>query len=107
MTALNRKIHFITNGVFSTSIAGGDIHFFKLAEGAEAAGCQINYFGGHALAEVVRNLHAPGEVTLTDPRPMPKISSSSLRGQLTLFGDCLKRCRRPLEQLDRIRPDAI
>src|SRR5947207_11346321 len=105
MTAVNRKIHFITNGVFSTTIAGGDIHFFKLAEGAAAAGWQINYFGGHALAEVVRNLHAPGEVTLTDPRPMPKINSASLRGQLTLFADFFKRYRRTLAQLDLIRPD--
>ena len=24
-------IHFITNGVFKTSIAGGDIHFLKMA----------------------------------------------------------------------------
>jgi len=31
------KIHFITNGVFTTSIAGGDIHFLKLAEGAAKA----------------------------------------------------------------------
>ena len=47
------RIHFITNGVFTTGIAGGDIHFFKMAEGATAAGYEVNYFGGHALAEVV------------------------------------------------------
>jgi glycosyltransferase involved in cell wall biosynthesis len=105
MTVLTRKIHFITNGVFSTSIAGGDIHFFKMAEGAAAAGWRINYFGGHALAEVVRNLHAPGEVMLTDTHPMPKMNSASLRGQLTLFGDFFKRYRRTLAQLDSIGPD--
>ena len=43
------RLHLITNGVFSTGIAGGDIHFLKLAEGAAHAGYQLNFFGGHAL----------------------------------------------------------
>src|SRR5256885_14618792 len=105
MTALNRKIHFITNGVFSTSIAGGDIHFFKMAEGAAAAGCEINYFGGHALAEVVRNLKVPGSVTLTDAEKMPKVNQSSLGGQWTMFRDFFKRYRRTISQLAQIKPE--
>jgi hypothetical protein len=40
------RLHFIANGVFTTSIAGGDIHFLKLAEGAAAAGYELNFFGG-------------------------------------------------------------
>jgi len=99
------KIHFITNGVFSTSIAGGDIHFFKMAEAAAAAGYEINYFGGQALAEVVRQLNAPGSVTLTDAQKMPKVNQSSLGGQWTMFRDFFKRYRRTLAQLDRIQPD--
>ena len=60
------QLHFITNGVFSTSIAGGDIHFLKLAEGAAKYGYELNFFGGHALQEVIRKHHLPGTVTVTD-----------------------------------------
>src|SRR5580765_7887589 len=99
------KIHFITNGVFSTTIAGGDIHFFKMAEGAAAAGYDVNYFGGHALAEVVRNLKVPGSVTLTDDGRMPKVNQSSLCGQWTMFRDFFNRYRRTMAQLGQIKPD--
>ena len=99
------RIHFITNGVFSTSIAGGDIHFLKMAEGAAAAGYEINYFGGHALAEVVRKLKVPGSVTLTDAQQMPGVDQSSLAGQWTMFRDFFKRYRRTMARLDLIKPD--
>lgn len=105
---LNRvrpKIHFITNGVFSTSIAGGDIHFFKMAEGAAAAGYEINFFGGHALAEVVYNLKVPGSVTLTDTEKMPKVNQSGLGGQWTMFRDFFKRYRQTVSQLRQIKPE--
>ena len=97
-------IHFITNGVFSTGIAGGDIHFFKMAEGAATAGYPINYFGGQALAQVVANLKAPGSVTLTDSGIMPKVNQSSLGGQWTMFRDFFKRYQRTIGQLERIAP---
>ena len=101
------KIHFVTNGVFSTTIAGGDIHFFKMAEGAAAAGYEINYFGGHALAEVVRNLNAPGQVTLTDQGKMPKVNQSSLPGQWTMFRDFYRRYRSTLKLLPTIGPNDL
>ena len=101
------RLHFITNGVFSTSIAGGDIHFLKMAEGTAAAGFEINYFGGHALAEVVRNLKAPGSVTLTDAGKMAKVNQSSLDGQWTMFGDFYKRYRQTMAQLDVIKPEDL
>ena len=53
------RIHFVSNGVFTTSIAGGDIHFMKLAAAAASAGYEVNYFGGHALREVMRNIGSP------------------------------------------------
>ena len=37
------KIHFISNGIFNTRIAGGDIHFLKLAEAAGRAGYELNF----------------------------------------------------------------
>ena len=99
------KIHFITNGIFTTSIAGGDIHFFKMAEAAAAAGYEVNYFGGHALEEVVRKLGAPGSVTLTDSGKMPKVNQSNLRGQWTMFRDFFKRYLRTMALLNRIGPE--
>jgi glycosyltransferase involved in cell wall biosynthesis len=101
----SRTIHFITNGVFMTSIAGGDIHFLKLAEGAAAAGYALNFFGGHALQEVVRQHGVPGTVTLTDDVALPKVNTAAVRGQLALFRDFVGRYRRTLQLLPRIAPD--
>lgn len=67
-----KTIHFFANGVFMKHIAGGDMHFLQLANGAASAGYAVNYFGGHALAEVIREHNAPGAVTLTDDAVMPK-----------------------------------
>jgi len=99
------KIHFITNGVFSTSIAGGDIHFLKLAEGAAKAGYELNFFGGHALKEVIAQHKLPGTVTLTDDARMPKVNQGALGGQFAMFRDMYGRYRRTLRLLDRIAPD--
>lgn len=99
------KLHLITNGVFTTSIAGGDIHFLKLAEGAARAGYELNYFGGHALREVIAQHKLPGTVTLTDDAKMPKVNQGALGGQVAMFRDMYGRYRRTLSQLNRIQPD--
>ena len=99
------RLHFITNGVFTTSIAGGDIHFMKLAEGAASAGYDVNYFGGHALREVIEKHRLPGTVTLTDDAKMPKADTGALRGQVALFRDMFARYRRTLALRERIRPE--
>ena len=98
------KIHFITNGVFSTSIAGGDIHFLKLAEGAAKAGYELNFFGGHALKEVIAQHKLPGTVTLTDDARMPKVNQGALGGQFAMFRDMYGRYRRTLKLLGHIAP---
>jgi glycosyltransferase involved in cell wall biosynthesis len=98
-------LHFITNGVFSTSIAGGDIHFLKLAEGAAKAGYALNFFGGHALREVVQKWKLPGTVTLTDSAAMPKTNTGALGGQLKLFRDFRGRYQRTMSALDTIAAD--
>ena len=85
------RLHFFTNGIFSTSIAGGDIHFLKLAEGAARAGYELNFFGGHALQEVIRKHNIPGTVTLTDDAMMPKTNTGALGGQVKLFRDMYTR----------------
>src|SRR5262245_62296940 len=96
-----RRLHLITNGVFTTSIAGGDIHFLKLAEGAAQAGYGLNFFGGHALREVVSKHGVPGTITLTDIAAMPKVNQGALRGQLAMFRDMYQRYRRTLADLSR------
>jgi len=99
------KIHFISNGIFSTRIAGGDVHFLKLAEAAGRAGYDLNFLGGHALAEVVTQHRLPGSVTLTDDAKMGKVNPSALGGQFALFRDFYRRYRRILRLGDRIAAD--
>ena len=99
------RLHFITNGVFSTSIAGGDIHFLKLADGAARAGYDLNFFGGHALQEVLEKHHIPGTVALTDRAKMPKVNQGSLKGQLAMFRDMYKRYRQTLRLMTAIGPE--
>ena len=105
--AHSRKIHFITNGVFMTSIAGGDIHFLKLAEGAAQAGYAFNFFGGHALQQVIRQYGVPGTITLTDEAALPKVNTGAMAGQLALFRDFFRRYRRTLKLLSHIAPDDL
>jgi hypothetical protein len=101
------RLHLITNGVFTTSIAGGDIHFLKLAEGAARSGYELNFFGGHALGEVIEKHNLPGTVTLTDESKMPKVNQSALGGQMAMFRDMYGRYRRTLRLLDRIAPEDL
>src|ERR1051325_6677716 len=96
------QFHFITNGIFTTSIAGGDIHFLKLAEGAAKYGYDLNFFGGHALQQVIRKQNLPGTVTLTDSAMMPKTDTGALGGQLKLLRDFHGRYRRTIAALDTI-----
>jgi glycosyltransferase involved in cell wall biosynthesis len=100
-------LHFICNGVFSTSIAGGDIHFLKLAEGAAQAGYSLNFFGGHALQEVIQRHKVPGTITLTDSAKLPKVNQSALGGQFAMFRDMYGRYRRTIAQLSQIAPGDI
>ena len=101
------RLHLLTNGIFSTSIAGGDIHFLKLAEAAAQQGYELNFFGGHALQEVLRQHQVPGTVTLTDSVAMPKTNTGVLGGQVKLFRDFYGRYRRTLAALDTIRADDL
>lgn len=100
-----KRLHLITNGVFTTSIAGGDIHFLKLAEGAARAGYQLNFFGGHALKEVIEKHKLSGTVTLTDDAKMPKVNQTALGGQFSMFRDFFGRYRRMLAQRHVIQPE--
>jgi glycosyltransferase involved in cell wall biosynthesis len=100
-----KRLHLITNGVFTTSIAGGDIHFLKLAEGAARAGYELNFFGGHALQEVIEKHQLPGTVTLTDDTKMPKVNPGALGGQFAMFRDFFGRYRCTMAQRRVIQPE--
>src|SRR5688572_20916585 len=99
------RLHLIANGVFTTSIAGGDIHFLKLADGAARAGYQLNFFGGHALKEVIEKHKLSGTVTLTDDVKMGKVNQGALGGQFAMFRDFFGRYRRTMAQMRVIGPE--
>jgi glycosyltransferase involved in cell wall biosynthesis len=65
----------------------------------------LNFFGGHALQEVLRKHSIPGTVTLTDSGAMPKTNTGVLGGQVKLFQDFYWRYRRTMTALDTIGPD--
>ncbi|MGA3283888.1 MAG: glycosyltransferase [Verrucomicrobiota bacterium] len=102
---MRAKIHFICNGVFSTSIAGGDVHFLKLAESAARADYELNFWGGTALREIIERHKLPGAVTLTDDTKMPKVNQGALPGQIAMFRDFFGRCRRTFRLLNQIAPE--
>jgi glycosyltransferase involved in cell wall biosynthesis len=102
---MRAKIHFICNGVFSTSIAGGDIHFLKLAEAAARADYELNFFGGTALWGIIERYKVPGTLTLTDDAKMPRVDLSALSGQIAMFRDFFGRYRRTRRLFHRIAPD--
>ena len=53
MTDAKRKprprIVFVANCVYGDHVAGGDIHFFHMAQAAIEAGYEVHFFGGQAL----------------------------------------------------------
>jgi len=101
------KIHFIANSVFSTTLTGGDIHFLNLADAVVQAGYDLNFFGGHALAELIAEHKLPATITLTDEAKIPKPNQGKLSGQFHLFQDFHRRYRRIIRLLDRIGADDI
>ncbi len=99
------KIHFFANGVFTTSLAGGDFHFLELAKVAAAEGFVVNYFGGHALKEALAQHQIPGTVTLTDDAAIGKVNQASLGGQWGMFRDFYRRYRRTMQLRSQIAPE--
>jgi glycosyltransferase involved in cell wall biosynthesis len=99
------KIHFICNGIFGPNLAGGDIHFLRVAEALGQSGYEVNYFGGHALKEVMQTRGLPGSIILTDDGAMKGVNQGSLGGQWRMFLDFHKRFRRTLRLLKEIAPE--
>jgi glycosyltransferase involved in cell wall biosynthesis len=86
-----RRVFFIANGLFGTSIAGGDIHFLHLARGARDAGHEVVFVGPAVTEHVLRREGLDFPVLLTDRHPAGEFRCSGLRAQLTVFGRFLAR----------------
>ncbi len=90
--------------MYGDHLAGGDIHFFKMAEAAIRAGHAVNFIGGHALQGHVERLSLRATVTLTDRGKMSKINAEQVGGQFSLLADYTKRFLRTMSILRDIAP---
>ena len=101
-----QRIYFFANGIFSAQIAGGDIHFFHMAQAAMDAGYTVHFFGGHALQEHLRARFKTFELTPTDRATAKPFDANTPTGQLRLLVDYGRRFIGSLKHLHKIKPDA-
>jgi glycosyltransferase involved in cell wall biosynthesis len=104
---MNRRVHFLCNGVYTSKVGGGDIHMIHLARAALARGYQVNFFGGHALQRQLENQLTGHTVTLTDRRALPSFDDSVVSGQFRMLFDYAKRLSGTTRQLSLIRPEDV
>jgi glycosyltransferase involved in cell wall biosynthesis len=104
---MNKRVHFLCNGVYASKVGGGDIHMIHLARAALAHGYQVNFFGGHALQRQLEGQLSGHTLTLTDRRALPAFDDSVVGGQWRMFIDYTKRLSRTLKQLARIEPGDV
>lgn len=100
-----RLVHFVANCVYADHVAGGDIHFFNMAQATTQAGYPLHFFGGHALQGHLQRRKIDATLTLTDPQQAKSINMDSLGGQIRLFNDYRGRLRDTLRQLKEIDPE--
>lgn len=98
------RIIFVANCVYGDHIAGGDIHFFQMAQAAIAAGYEVHFFGGQALKEHLKKQGIAAEQTCTDQKKLPALDAGALAGQLRLLLNYLGRFWRTLLRLREIQP---
>jgi glycosyltransferase involved in cell wall biosynthesis len=100
-----RRIVFIANCVYGDHVAGGDIHFFHMAQAAVDAGWHVRFFGGQALKSHLENRQIEAEQTCTDNKKIPAPDAESLSGQLRLLLNYSGRFCRTLFNLSEIQHD--
>jgi len=100
-----RRVVFIANCVYGDHVAGGDIHFFHMAQAAIDAGWQIHFFGGQALKSHLEKRQIAAEQTCTDSKKIPAPNAESFFGQLRLLLDYFGRFLHTLFKLSEIRRD--
>ena len=107
-TPAPQRIHFIANCMYGTHLAGGDVHFFRMAEAAHLAGYDVRFIGGHALQHHLRQQNLPYPISLTDRRMLKGINPLTIRGQFHLFADYFARFVRSLRFVRKIdREDLV
>jgi glycosyltransferase involved in cell wall biosynthesis len=105
--AKQTQLHFVMNGVFNVSVAGGDLHCLELARAALKAGYSIRFWGGHALQEVLAEQKVPADLTLTDHARLGPADFQALPGQFKLFTDYFRRFAGTLRQRAQMKAGDI
>jgi glycosyltransferase involved in cell wall biosynthesis len=100
-----RRIVFIANCVYGDHVAGGDIHFFHMAQAAIGAGYEVHFFGGQALKGHLEKRKIAVAQTCTDNKKISALNAESFSGQLRLLLNYLGRFCRTLFKLSEIRRD--
>lgn len=100
-----RQVHFVANCVYADHVAGGDIHFFNMAQATIEGGYPLHFFGGHALKQHLEKRKNDATITLTDSGQTTGINMESLRGQFRLFKDYFGRLRGTLRRKQEIDPE--
>jgi glycosyltransferase involved in cell wall biosynthesis len=88
-------------------ISGGDVHFLKMASAAAKNGYAVNFWGGHALEQVIRHYQIPGTITLTNKAEVREPNQKSFNGQTAMFRQFYKSYKCSLSLLDAIAPEDI
>jgi len=101
-------VHFVANCMYGEHVAGGDIHFFNMAQATIETGHPLHFFGGHALQASIYRVPTAKKpsLTLTDSQMAGGITGS-LRGQFRLLRDYFGRFMRTLSRLKEIRREDI
>lgn len=91
--------------MYSRIVSGGDVHTLMMAEGALRQGHEIHFLAGHGLKLQLDERQLPVGLTLTDSGLLPAEKWDSLKGQMILFYDYLRRLRGTFAHLDVIREE--
>lgn len=97
------RVVFMANCVYGDHVAGGDIHFFHMAEAAMEAGYEVHFFGGQALKNHLAKRGIAAEITVTDHAAIASPNTESFSGQGRLLLNYLGRFWRTLFKLSGIR----
>src|SRR3984885_4913675 len=102
-----QQIFFIANCVYGDHVAGGDLHFFHMAQAAVDAGYEVHFFGGQALKSHLEEQKIVATQTLTDNKKIPALNSENFFGQLRLLLNYFGRFWRTLFKLSKIPSDDV
>ncbi|MDA0990569.1 MAG: glycosyltransferase [Verrucomicrobia bacterium] len=86
-----KTLYFVANGVFSASMAGGDVNFMRMAEGCARAGYQVIFIGGPALELQLQRCGLAFPVLRVGGPLVGFNSPDTLTRQMQLFWDYARR----------------